>query len=120
MLPLWKLEYRRYFVTVFQVGFEVFVKFFIFLRAENTAVACVKHFPDIDDPLFVTRCYLVLIGQTLDRRRKCQAISRTLVRLVGWLHCIPCKYTVVIRSLTQRFSRFHETYFDLVRRQYLP
>ena len=96
------------------------MKFFIFLRAENTAVACAKHFPDIGETLFVTGRYRVFIGLALDRHSKCQAIGRTLARLVGWLHCIPCKYTAAVRSLTQRFSRFHETYFDLVRRQYLP
>ena len=96
------------------------MQFFIFLKAENTAVACAKHFPDIDETPFVTGRYQVLIGQALDRDSKRLAIRRISAKLVGWLHYISDEYTAAVRSLTQRFPRFHETYFDLVRRQYLP
>ena len=77
------LQFLRLVFEIYRSSCEVFH----LLWNENIAVACAKHFPDIDETSFVTGRYRVFIGLELDPDSKRQAIGRTLARLVGWLHC---------------------------------
>lgn len=102
--------------------FGVSVNIFISSEAENTAVACAKHFPAspknylLQAVISQVLCWL----ETKTASAKRQAIDQTSTMNSSWLHCISRDDPASIRSLAQCFSRLHETYLDLVRRQHLP